>query len=167
MGRATVPVKPPKPVTSAVRKEKKYAVARSSGSLNTRRRRTRARTAPLVQGGRPRHPGGRAAATATRKFATGSDHNPHGPGPPCAVPHRCWAKAGQGRAAGPWPAKSTKVRTRSARAIGHGRTFEICQICLQTLRCSTGRCGRQQALNWNQSMDWHALVPPRAWCEEK
>ena len=78
--------------------------------------------APLFQGGRPRHLGGRprhlggrAAATATRTFATGSERAPHGPGPPCALPHRCWAKAA------PVVPRNTTSPVRAARGPIAGR----------------------------------------------
>jgi len=91
----------------------------SSWKVGAGGRRTRA---PLFQGGRPRHLGGRprhlggrAAATATRTFATGSERAPHGPGPPCALPHRCWAKAA------PVVPRNTTSPVRAARGPIAGR----------------------------------------------
>ena len=42
-------------------------------------------------------------AQKLRTFATGSERTPHEPGPPCALPHRCWAKAHAPRVLWPWP----------------------------------------------------------------
>jgi hypothetical protein len=120
-----------------------HEVLRADRSISRSGRSPHARAhTPLFQGGRPRHLGGRAAATATRTFATGSERAPHGPGPPCALPHRCWAKAAPvvprnttspvRAARGPIAGRFVRPRDKCARGPpGHGRKSTVDSWCQQ------------------------------------